>query len=102
MSELKPCPFCGSSFVEISRYGNSKVSTFYQCNDCGVSLETSETFNHGERWNNRPLENKIKADAVKEAILNCEAFWSDNLGTDVFRVSDIDDCVEKFEKGDVV
>lgn len=66
MSELKACPFCGSSCVEISRYGNSKVSTFYQCNDCGVSLETSETFNHGEQWNNRPYENKLKADAVRK------------------------------------
>ena len=43
--------------------------------------------------------NKLKADAVKEVMLNCEAFWSDNLGTDVFKVSDIDGCIEKFEKG---
>lgn len=53
MSEqLKPCPFCGGD-AEISRYGNSKMSTMYHCNWCGVSLETSEEHNHGERWNDR-------------------------------------------------
>lgn len=53
MSEqLKPCPFCGGD-AEISRYGNSKMSTMYHCNWCGVALETSEEHNHGERWNER-------------------------------------------------
>lgn len=50
--ELKKCPFCGGD-AEISRYGNSKMSTMYHCNWCGVSLETSEEHNHGEGWNER-------------------------------------------------
>ena len=51
-SELKPCPFCGGE-AEIERYGCTRFSTAYRCQDCGCSLETSETFNHGREWNTR-------------------------------------------------
>ncbi|MDP8251200.1 Lar family restriction alleviation protein [Pseudochrobactrum saccharolyticum] len=53
-SELKPCPFCGGD-AEIERYGCTRFSTAYHCQDCGCSLETSETFNHGREWNTRPV-----------------------------------------------
>lgn len=52
MSELKPCPFCGGQ-AEISQYGTGRQITQYSCTDCGASLETGETFNHGARWNHR-------------------------------------------------
>lgn len=56
MSEkLKPCPFCGGE-AEITQYGDSRKSTQYDCTDCGCSLETSETFNHGSLWNKRHSE----------------------------------------------
>lgn len=49
---LKPCPFCGGKAI-IERYGGKKTSTLYCCLDCACSLETGETFNHGNRWNTR-------------------------------------------------
>lgn len=50
--ELKPCPFCGGE-AEIVRYGTPRYSTQYECTECGCSLETGETFNHGKAWNTR-------------------------------------------------
>tara|TARA_R110000782_G_C14819187_1_gene413744 strand:- start:15544 stop:15840 length:297 start_codon:yes stop_codon:yes gene_type:complete len=67
MSELKACPFCIGE-AEIAVYGNTKQGTSYQCLECSCTLETSETFNHGYSWNNRPYENKLKADAVRDEI----------------------------------
>lgn len=53
-SELLPCPFCGGE-AEIERHGCTKFLTVYRCQDCGCSLETSETFNHGREWNARAV-----------------------------------------------
>jgi|GEM_PF-3115111 len=50
--ELKPCPFCGHS-AHIEQRGDRSMSTIYQCDNCGCSLETGEEFNHGAGWNNR-------------------------------------------------
>lgn len=56
MSEkLLPCPFCGGE-AEIERYGNSRVSTIYQCTNCSCSLETGEEWDHGKDWNRRHTE----------------------------------------------
>ena len=50
--QLLPCPFCGGE-ASIERYGNTRVSTQYHCDDCGCFLETGEEFNHGRSWNTR-------------------------------------------------
>lgn len=44
---------------------------------------------------------KIKADAVREDILNCETHWSDNLGDEVYLVSDIKELLDKLERGEI-
>jgi Lar family restriction alleviation protein len=49
---LLPCPFCGGE-AEITRYGTQKVSTVYDCTNCGCSLETGETTDFGKQWNTR-------------------------------------------------
>lgn len=49
---LALCPFCGGE-AEIVRKGDGRKSTIYQCTECSCTLETSETFNHGELWNRR-------------------------------------------------
>ena len=64
---LKPCPFCGGE-AEITRFGTARYSTAYECTNCGASLETGETANHGLVWNERHSENKIKANAIREAV----------------------------------
>lgn len=74
MSELKPCPMCGSLNIDIVdgtslKYGEVKWAV---CADCelGGILST---------WNNRPHEAKIKAEAVREATPNilsmAGSFW---------------------------
>jgi len=57
--ELDPCPFCGGD-AEIERFGNNRQSTIYACSECGCRLETNETFNFGNRWNERHVTNKKK------------------------------------------
>ena len=43
----------------------------------------------------------IKSDAVKKAMLNCDAHWSENIGDDAYRVSEMQDCADKLERGDL-
>lgn len=57
-AELAACPFCGST-ATIERFGNTRVSTQYQCDDCGCFLETGEEFHHGRAWNRRPREEAL-------------------------------------------
>ena len=52
MSELKPCPFCGSSKIKSHDYGN--VELLYRCEDCG-----GEHFH--SNWNTRPIEDALQA-----------------------------------------
>jgi len=54
-AELAACPFCGGT-ATIERFGNTRVSTQYHCDDCGCFLETGEEFHHGREWNRRPRE----------------------------------------------
>src|SRR5690606_38481331 len=62
--KLKPCPFCGGE-GSIDHYGCTKVGTMYSCLDCGAHLETGETFNHGQQWNDRPVEDALRAELAK-------------------------------------
>ena len=58
--KLLPCPFC-SGEAEITRIGDHRQSTQYECQECGCNLETGEEFNHGARWNTRPGEDKLRS-----------------------------------------
>lgn len=64
--DLLPCPFCGGE-AEIERYGTARVSTIYQCADCGASLETGEVRNHGKLWNTRAPSEAVLVEALEEA-----------------------------------
>lgn len=64
MSELKPCPFCGSTNVRQYGGGLSQESKTTICSNCFAKVAGHEL------WNKRPYENKIKADAVREALEN--------------------------------
>ena len=50
--QLKPCPLC-SGKAYYKRKGTTRVSNIVSCEDCGCTLETSETFKHWQQWNNR-------------------------------------------------
>ena len=88
MSDLLPCPFCGkteglSIFKEFFDYVN--------CANCSYSIPL-------EVWNNRPYENKIKAEAVREAV---EALKSESeLGLVIYRCQALE-YVGKLEGGEL-
>ena len=58
MSELKPCPFCGSSNTTLDYYEIScpqELGTIVVCNDCGASAKSIDD------WNTRPIEDALNA-----------------------------------------
>lgn len=71
MSELKPCPnaLCGSEYVNVLNYGMApRKRYFVQCAMCGVRTPSYSKLREAkEDWSKRPHENKLKADAVREA-----------------------------------
>lgn len=92
MSELKPCPFCGGE-AELDTSGDGNFSMIYdgyasvRCCSCDIETPWFETKamigiddcnSESDRviqsaidfWNNRPHENKIKAEVVCDAMDN--------------------------------
>ena len=61
MSELKACGWCGSE-----AHRHSFLNDQIKCNNdkCPVS---KSGFHRERVWNNRPAENKIKAEGVRDA-----------------------------------
>lgn len=59
MSELKPCPFCGSR-SEIERRGTIRQSMVIACTRCGARVESGDVYGltHPDeyRWNRRVLD----------------------------------------------
>jgi hypothetical protein len=70
MSELKPCPFCKGEYTHLSSCYFSKVVLVRQYDHefpyTKIKKPTQSELD--DAWNNRPYENEIKADAVREAI----------------------------------
>lgn len=67
MTELKPCPVCEKPAEKYMGYDNGKVGCKNQ--DCNYRNRPQ----YPDDWNNRPHENKIKADAVREWARQAEA-----------------------------
>ena len=59
MSELKPCPFCGTLPQANTWifYGISETRYFCPNQECPLSVRTSTL----ERWNRRPIEDALTA-----------------------------------------
>ncbi|MBX2848915.1 MAG: Lar family restriction alleviation protein [Acidiferrobacterales bacterium] len=65
MSDLKPCPFCGSDNVMVDNIVLNDCFTAF-CGDCISKSTNFPDFNDAvDAWNNRPHENKLKAEAFK-------------------------------------
>ena len=74
MSELKKCPFCGCTKINLKRetYDSSTVKTvYYLCNQCEAQSEyvdvedeiclPDSVLETQEKWNTRPLEDALTA-----------------------------------------
>ena len=97
MSELKPCPFCGSNDIVYEE----ALSVTY-CNDCGGELD--EGF--GSDWNTRPIEDALNAriaeleadnkktfDLVRKLRMYCIwANWDNPDTEDEFNEFDVEVC----------
>ncbi len=78
MSKLKPCPFCGSSDVEIMVDG---MYYWVECNHCQASTKTRMFFNDtgnvkdivAEDWNKR-VHDPVKIEGL-EAIIRDLKMW---------------------------
>ena len=89
MSEPKPCPFCGGESTHLSSCHFSKIALVrqYDREFPYTKIKRPTESELDEAWNNRPYENKIKADAVERALeellVECNSFWSDDTGDTV-------------------
>ena len=92
MSELKPCPFCGSGDIEIFRIGKTNQIRI-ECNNCNISKTqkfmrlTPERLTELmiEKWNTRKQNNEISIDRCDKCKnkqshgdIECIVFCSEN------------------------
>ena len=119
MSELKTCPLCGGD-AKLDTSGDSNFSMIFngyasvKCDSCELETPWFETKPmkslddcnaESDRvirdainfWNNRPHENKLKAEAVREAI-HSVAWYDDRT---LIKVSEIIEYANKLERGEV-
>lgn len=84
--ELKPCPFCGSDKVTVSRTPHSKYGILYGigCKSCNAHGSFRFIFEHYAiiSWNTRPAEESLKAEVGRlrralESIAENAEFWDD-------------------------
>ena len=104
MSELKPCPFCGGhAFIKkdepicIAGHYIETVTIYCHNYECDTEITYDTKDQAINKWNNRPHENKIKADAVRE--------WADQAGpnneSQDGMVNSAYDHADKLERGDL-
>ena len=60
MSDLKPCPFCGSDHLIYNSASGIKTGRFVRCADCGTSGPTEEDDARAKAaWNEAPRRNEV-------------------------------------------
>ena len=77
MSELKPCPFCGSNEVELFVDVQADMNFYREkCMDCGCTIYNKPDADSAElQWNSRATDPRLK-----EAVEEIET-WIDELQT---------------------
>lgn len=96
MSELKPCPVCRKDAHKFMGYDHGKVG----CRNQACNYRNRPQY--PDDWNNRPYENKIKADAVREAIDKSCVYAINFSGKDTrfIKQSTLEDYANKLERGE--
>lgn len=100
MSELKPCPFCGDQaflkrnepYYIIGRKVES-VTIYCHDNNCDFEIIYNTEDQAIRKWNNRPYERKVGADAILEASKACNK--GDEYGHFLCSVYDLEEYAAK-------
>ena len=89
MSEqLKPCPFCGKDNLELSSYN------FVRCLHCLYSHKL-----HYLKWNTRPIEDKLRAEAENERLKVEKKEWEDTAFNRKAKLEKAKGYLRKIEQG---
>lgn len=57
MSELKPCPFCGSTDIKL----HDEISHAVWCQECFAEVPSIDIESAIKLWNTRPIEDALNA-----------------------------------------
>ena len=57
MSEIKPCPFCGSTDIKL----HDEISHAVWCQECFAEMPSIDIESAVELWNTRPIEDELRA-----------------------------------------
>lgn len=77
MSELKPCPFCGSVLHKPKRHNDTVTITSQQinCQWCGVKSVWFPTDKKAiDAWNTRPIEDALQARIAELESMSIDEF----------------------------
>lgn len=77
MSELKPCPFCGSNDIEVKQYYNDGWYWFVTCKNCKAEKIHQFKGVAIQEWNNRIAEDALIAEIerLKVALNDMCELW---------------------------
>lgn len=98
MTDLNPCPFCGSANVKTHEYHNPDEDAFCQCHDCsscGPSARTAK--GAAEAWNKaaRPVQRGCAIRLTRDPRGMCEV-WLCFDGREVPVIRDNGDLISHY------
>ena len=92
MSELKACPVCDKDAQEFFGYDYGLVGCKNE--DCNYSFRPQ----HPDDWNNRPYEDKLKAEAIQKCLSYA---MSKTVVVNTVYVKDVMEAMSKLERGEL-
>lgn len=74
MSELQPCPFCGSNDIEVKQYYNDGWYWFVTCKNCKAEKIHQFKGVAIQEWNTRYADDALRAE-VKRMKIELRKLW---------------------------